>query len=193
MHFKNVGIFLSALLWISGPSVAATYDYVYQGNTLTLPAGFTPPAWYPDTLPAYSGLMRIKEEALPGGTLADATVTFTVDSPSGWPPSPVPLPAGLLYFDIFPFTSAIAGASISFTTDSLKRIVTWNGQFLDGPPDGGITSSFGDFYLIPESPVFEYRASPGTWSAPALVPVPAGLGLLLMALAALGAVRMRKS
>ena len=169
---------LVAFALFSGTAEASTARYSYTGlplfandETAAMDQGFEP------VLPGYSGWMVIDETALPCGSLSAATITFSLDYPS--------LPdatSGLLFFDVFPFP-ATAGSTITFSTDADKKIVSWLGDFLDGPPDGRISSTGGDLYFVPGSPNILYSSEAiGTW---AVVPIPPALPLALSGFAIL--------
>jgi hypothetical protein len=138
--------------------------------------------------------MIVDEAALPGGTLVNAAISFSI-GPAIEAPSQ---PPGLLSFDIFPWPATVF-AWLDFTTDADRRIVSWNGGFLDGPPDGYISTQFDYHYPLASgwAPDTEYRsASPGRWIiiSPAPIPLPPALALLLTGLAALGiAARPRRA
>jgi hypothetical protein len=170
--------------------VGAVTTYRYQGNRLDEIFAFdpsVPPRW-PGGLPAYEGIMRIDEGLLPGGTLVDATVdtagpdgTWTLEKPD-W----------LLDFTVFPFP-ATAGSRFAFSTDAERRIVSYAGDFLDGPPDGGIGPS-GDFYF--DIDYLYSNDDPGTWTiesrTPAPIPLPAAAWFLLTGLGSLIGVAARR-
>jgi len=135
--------------------------------------------------------MTVDEAVIPGGTLVNATVTFIGD-----PSNPSSLPTGLIDWNFslgnpdFPFP-ATAGARITFRTNASREIVAWEGSFLDGPPDGSISSSIlGDSFFDPTGPGNVYlSAGIGEWS---VVPLPGALPLLLTALSVLGLLGWRK-
>ena len=175
-------------LLIAGKAQASIYEYFYTGNVLEVDqVTLGEPASYP----GYQGVMRINERLLPGGTLANATITLS-DRPWGL------LPQGLLKFTVFPFP-ATAEARITFTTDAQRRIISWDGDFADGPPDGRINSVRGDWYY-PAQVAFYRTTIPGTWSdpirvydTPPSIPLPLGGVLLLTALGGLAVHRLRLS
>ena len=96
---------------------------------------------------------------------------------------------GCTIFSVFPFP-AVGMSTISFTTDSERNITSWVGDFLDGPPDGRITTA-ADYYYLPYGPPIYYQSAvPGSWSA---VPAPAAFPLLFGAIAALGLMARRRT
>jgi hypothetical protein len=189
----------SILLLVSVQVNASIYEYSYTGNTL-LP-GFDATAFgYTEYWPAYEGVMRIDEEELDGGTLVNSTISFStglcwndcINSPFGELAAGSEV-NGLLAFDIFP-VPATAGAFFSFTTDYNRNIVSWDGYFLDGPPDGAVSSVFGDFieFRVNADIYSGYYADAGTWSAPSPVPVPAAFWLFGAALIGLAGFSNRR-
>jgi hypothetical protein len=163
----------------AGSASAAIVSYVYTGHQLVVPPEDRDVAignGWPIVQPGYGGRMEIDESALPGGTLRNARVIFDWSDPFE------PRPAGLIAFGVFPFPGC-CGASFTFTTDAGRRITSWGGSYLDGPPDGLVSSGFGDELVFESS--FAWRAPPGTWSEPAVVPLPATGALLAAAFAGL--------
>lgn len=172
----------------SANSVAASiYEYTYTGRELVTTDPFSQVGW-PEFWPAYEGIMRIDEDALASGSLQNAAITFNAMDGETYPFPDAP---GLVAFTVFPFP-AVAGSHFSFSTDSLGRIMSWNGYFLDGPPDGGISNGLGDGFDIPTTPWLSYTAPPGAWSDPRLVPVPFSVLLLLSGIVAIYLVSHRR-
>jgi len=179
----------SLLLLVSVQAQSAIYEYSYAGNTLFPDVDVSGTGWA-EYLPGYNGIMRIDENALDAGTLVNSTITFKAFSCGGLSdPSCFDSPFGklhgnsevdgLLAFDIFYFP-ATAGAVFSFTTDYDRNIVSWDGSFLDGPPDGAVNTIWGDIFGFNGSPEFNwisYEADAGTWSSPSVVPIPAAIWL----------------
>jgi hypothetical protein len=162
----------------AGSASAAIVSYAYTGHQLTVSPeeiDVAIEAGLPLVWPAYGGRMEINESALPGGTLRNATVTFD------WHRDDPP-PAGLIAFTVFPFPGC-CGGSFTFTTDAGRRITSWGGSYIDGFPDGSVSSSVGDELVM--SFRFSYNAPPGTWSEPAVIPLPATGALLAAAFAGL--------
>jgi hypothetical protein len=165
----------------AGSASAAIVSYMYTGHQLAVPPEDIDVAigmGYFIVQPGYGGVMEIDESALPGGTLRNAAVTFILNDPFENRPDQT---EGLIAFTAFPFPGC-CGAFFSFTTDAGRRITSWSGFYLDGPPDGGISSS-GDILLFESE--FEYLAPPGTWSEPSIIPLPATGALLAAAFASL--------
>jgi hypothetical protein len=190
-----------ATVGVAGSASAAIVSYTYQGLPLSLTEAMFPPEGMPLAWPAYSGVMEIDESALPGGSLRNATVAFfdypevtlPPDDPAG-EPKPFRQTAGLRSFSIFPFPAHI-GSEITFTTDADRRITSWTSTFLDGPPDGDITSVRGDSYFLPGprgANWLTYSAGPGSWSEPHVVPLPASWAPLAAALAGLALAGRRR-
>lgn len=170
---------------------AAVVAYRYFGQTLLLTDMYDPEESLPTTLPAFSGLMLVNEAALPGRTLIDATITFSIEGAFDDESNPIgENPAGLLFFDVFPWPG-VGGSTITFSTNAQREIVSWLADILDGPPDILSSPNF-DTYEIPE--FFLYRSTgPGVWTT-TVVPLPGGALLSGTAMILLlgGAVRRRR-
>lgn len=171
---------------------AAVVAYRYFGQTLLLTETYDPEETWPATLPAFSGLMLVNESALPGRTLIDATITFSVEAGLDEGGKPVAEnPPGLLFFDVFPWPG-IGGSTITFTTNAQRDIVSWLADILDGPPDIRSSPAF-DTVEAPGS--FLYRsAGPGVWTT-TVVPLPgaAALSGTAMILLVAAAARRRRA
>ncbi len=185
---------------------ALIYKYEYEGNTLNLVKGN---GEYGDTVTGYSGSMLIDENLLPGGSLANTSVSFLARSTWGWGSGNeqelleegyaietqigVLLKSshvdGLVAFDIHPIPGEVE-ASINFTTDDNRNIISWFTSYTDGYNPDGNTGSNGDWEVYEWGD--EYYAPPGIWSAPAVVPIPGTLWLLSTAgLAIIFGIRQR--
>ena len=185
-------------------SEAAVVTYRYQGNPFTLDCphcydpyvvefGLVPEGSIPETLPPISGIMRIDEAALPGGSLVNASVSFATYINST--PFTVGDP-GLLDFTLWEWPAWLGGGDISFTTDSNRQITTWSGGcqgcglwYSDYAQIGsGYGASIWSEYY--PGPVWN-SDGPGTWTLVTTVPVIPALPLLLSGLMGLLAVRAR--
>lgn len=186
-------IVVAALLAAAAnPVQAAVFEYRYTGSPLRTEDPYQLVPGFDEFLPfTYHGRVLIDEAALPGGTLVNATVNFSIyEEPPG---GVTGMLDGLMEFDIsnFPWPG-VAGSFLEIVTDADRRIVAWRGEFLDGPPDGGIRTT-GDYFYVPSDPdLFYASVSPGVWSAPTVVPAPAGLLLAATYLAGLAALRSRR-
>ncbi|RLU01211.1 hypothetical protein [Ketobacter sp.] len=188
---------LVSVLALSNVSYGQVWKYTYSGGPLLIDES-TDYSGFPDTFPGYSGDILIDENALPGGTLVNATVSFvaiaayfehedyTINTPFGLLDNASQVD-GLLAFDIHEFPAI--EAFFNFTTDENRQIVSWESDFLAGPPDGGISSEKGDYYRIGgDGPdVYWYSEGAGSWSRPHAVPEisASGSGLALGLLAGL--------
>lgn len=176
---------------------ASTYTYHYQGyKLLQSELADCWSSYCPDTWPAFSGIMTINETLVPGGTLANAQVSWGTPGCASdcWNDSPDFLLA--LTIDWYPPT---AFGYYWFQTDSEKNIISWYFDFAHGPPDT-LISSVRDYYSGGGNFL---TAPPGVWALgeepvlpadprfPAPVPLPAPALLLLTACGAL--LRFRRS
>jgi len=180
-------------LFSATTSEALVYEYKYFGNPmyfdeeLSLRYGWDPDSGAPirPVIDAYTGIMRIDEEKLPGGTLVNADVFFDAQSAiwhgstSGFE-SPLGIlyrssqVEGLLAFDIHPFPDQ-GLAWINFSTDENRNIVKWESFYVNHYPDGGTSGEYGDTQDSYDGVV--NLSAPGRWSAPSIVPLPGSLVL----------------
>ncbi len=191
---------LAATGWLATTAAASAlaFTYTYQGNELVQ----SETEEFDPTWPAFHGTMVLEEDLVPGGSLRNATISFEFGTgvPPGdlctiepfiWPVSCDSEINGLVDFSLDTDLSNIL-TYFTFTTDADRRIVSWSGSVLGGPPDAGSSSENGDFITISD-PFTVYEAPPGTWSGPAPIPLPGAAGLLAAGLALLGALRLRRA
>ena len=76
--------------------------------------------------------------------------------------------------------SVQAHAKMSFTTDSHRNIVSWDGHYFE-EPDGSISSIRGDFLNLPSGNT-SWKSGAGSWSRISPVPVSAAFWMLGAAL-----------
>lgn len=165
---------------------ALVYEYTYFGQPLqfdeatSLEWGWRQ-SYSSSAAPShYQGTMQIDESLIPGGTLVNTSVYFFAEE-AFWPEYSVNTPlgllddssqvSGLLSFDIHPFPGGV-WSWIHFTTDEKRNIVSWKSDYTDHYPDGGIRDD-GDWWGAYSGEF--YRAEPGTWSKPRVVPIPSTL------------------
>jgi hypothetical protein len=190
--FKSMIAFI--FLCLSAMSASAmTLNYVYQGQELTCPASLPNCFGGGET---FTGSLTIDEDALPVlGGIANATLalkesggtfSYTLTTPTSTLSSTYSPPGGTPFFfetggivnDIL--QGSIAEASYTFMFDGAKQIVGWAGDCLCGGSNDLFSSTSGDGTADGAS------AGPGTWTlAPAVVPLPAPVFLLMAGLFAL--------
>jgi hypothetical protein len=191
-------VLLAASGWLATTAAASAlaFTYTYQGHEMVQSETTElPPTWA-----AFQGTMILDERKIPGGSLRDATISFSFAEPLPWDSCmidpylhPVSCDSeinGLVRFDIFTDLSNF-GTDFSFTTDADRRIVSWSGDVLGGPPDGNTSSEIGDSVFVSDPPT-AYAAPPGRRSGPTPIPLPGAAGLLAAALGLLGALRLRR-
>ena len=205
------------LVCASQSALGGVITYTYQGLPLLLDPVYEDycstsgdPLCLPE-LPGLTGFMSIDEFALPGGSLANATIELisgpfgslastAVNQPAGsfFASAACPVPAEFDLSCFFPPPGVIRyeidqafGAALRPTGEAMtqlvfdadKNIIEWDILILDGPPDYGINMS-GDFYV---TGVVDWSSpAPGTWtrvSEPSTTALMSvGLGLLALAL-----------